>query len=82
MWKNILYSLRTIYTQEKIIPCSTSRAVHFGPCLIEMGLRIDNSRYGPFRCGRSTLGTGMSLLRSYIHIIYHSEADFMAYLII
>ena len=49
---------------------------------LEIGLRIDNSRYGPFWCGRSTLRTGMSLLRSYIHIIYHLEADFVAYLMV
>ena len=32
-------------------------------------LRIDNSRYGLFWCGRSILRSNMAFLRSYIHTI-------------
>ena len=45
-------------------------------------LRIDNSRYGPFCCGRSILRTNMALLRPYIHTIYYFKADFITYLMI
>ena len=47
-----------------------------------IGLRIDNSPFGPFWCGRSTTRTGISLLYAYLHNIYYLEAGFTTYLIV
>ena len=47
-----------------------------------LGIRIDNSRYGPFWHGRSIWRMGVSLLEAHKHILFYLKADFNAYLMV
>ena len=57
--------------------------IGFPPFLLGIShLRIDNSRSGPFWCGRSILRTDSSLLTANIHKIYYLKDNFMDYLMV